>query len=162
MLKPDVQESHPSVWPVFGSTELGELPGLRVVRAYTFLATILDSRSGAHVQTSFPGLRNQRQLPEKEEWFAVRDVTRLECGVDARASSMSPFNNGSCCMSPQIGRLRTTAHCENAILPFGFLPGFGRECGQGSAESDEAVRPRSRVSVTGRITMSFRPIRCGQ
>ena len=68
---------------------------------------------------------------EREEWFAVREVARLECGVVPMS-----FLDVTFCW-----------HRENAILPIGFLPGLARESGHDLTESDVCSDQGSLASI---------------
>ena len=80
---------------------------------------------------------------EREEWFAVREVARHECGVVPlgffdvsfqsrfflheiikRSSSLDDCAAERSSWLSEAGwhALRTIAHCENAMLPIGLLP----------------------------------------
>ena len=124
---------------------------------------------------------------EREEWFAVRGLVRLKCGVVPlcffdvpfqprfllrefiiRSSRLDDCAGESSNWLQEAGwlALRTTARCENVILPIGSYWGRLESLGETSRSQTLAViraaRPPSGVWTTGRNAMSCRPTRCGQ
>ena len=114
----------------------------------TFLPQYLIHELVRMFRPLFQGCKINSSNVDKEEWFAAREVARLDCGVVRLSFFDIPFQPRfllhECIMkSTRLDNRtversswlqeagwraeRTTAHCENAILPLGLLPGLGRQ-----------------------------------
>ena len=129
-----------------------------------FQSRYLIHKMARALEHVFHGCKITNSCLERVERFALRAVSRFECGVVPPSFFDVPFpprylphefimrssrleDSSSWLQEAESHALRTTAHCENAMLPKGFLPGLPRESGRVLTESDVGIDQGSPVSI---------------
>ena len=134
-----------------------------------FPVALRDTRDGTDAQTTLPGMPDHQQLLGKRGIVRrARSCTTRVCRgaleflrypqsatlLSARVRHVE-FKNGRICRgmlelaskTAEWQALRTTSHCENAILSIGLFPGLPRETGREMTEPAEGSYQGSSASI---------------